>query len=205
MNVLHSGRHLNSVVVWRWTSTWRLTWIQAPWELIWDNHYLNDLLLIVHDHPLLPNLKRTKCSRYEGIMHTTYTKKKNMYKISFKCISDAIATPSNKNKHYSHMLKQNTTPYSCNLSPFNPSQLLLATLKQDVFMLAGSTFHHLYSYPRTGSVPAGQGWHATDATQSMFNIFWMFVWNYVHAFEIIIIRTSFLRCQDGFSPLTPSE
>jgi len=59
----------------------------------------------------------------------------------------------------------------CNLSPFKPSQLLLATLKQDDFMLAGSTFHHLYSYPRTGSVPAGQDWHATDATQYMFNIF----------------------------------
>ncbi len=59
-------------------------------------------------------------------------------------------------------------------------------------MLAGSTFHHLYSYPRTGSVPAGQGWHATNATQSMFNIFWLFVWNDVHAFEIIIIRMSFI-------------
>lgn len=44
--------------------------------------------------------------------------------------------------------------------PFMSSHLEFPTFKQDVFMLAGSTFHHLYSYPSTGSVPAGHFAHA---------------------------------------------
>lgn len=45
-------------------------------------------------------------------------------------------------------------------SPFIPSHLELPTLKQEVFMFPGRTFHHLYSNPRAGSVPAGQGLHS---------------------------------------------
>lgn len=46
-------------------------------------------------------------------------------------------------------------------SPFIPSHFELPTLKQDVFMLPGRMFHHLYSNPRAGSVPAGQALHST--------------------------------------------
>lgn len=45
-------------------------------------------------------------------------------------------------------------------SPFIPSHLELPTLKQDVFMFPGRMFHHLYSNPRAGSVPAGQALHS---------------------------------------------
>lgn len=46
-------------------------------------------------------------------------------------------------------------------SPFIPSHFELPTLKQEVFMLLGRMFHHLYSKPRAGSVPAGQALHST--------------------------------------------
>lgn len=45
-------------------------------------------------------------------------------------------------------------------SPFIPSHFELPTLKQDVFMFPGRMFHHLYSNPRAGSVPAGQALHS---------------------------------------------
>mgnify|MGYP001852289045 CR=1 FL=1 len=45
-------------------------------------------------------------------------------------------------------------------SPFIPSHFELPTLKQEVFMLLGKMFHHLYSKPRAGSVPAGQALHS---------------------------------------------
>lgn len=45
-------------------------------------------------------------------------------------------------------------------SPFIPSHFELPTLKQDVFMFPGRIFHHLYSNPRAGSVPAGQALHS---------------------------------------------
>lgn len=48
--------------------------------------------------------------------------------------------------------------------PFILSHLELPTLKQEVFMLEGRTFHHLYSYPKVGSEPAGHCWHAGEQT-----------------------------------------
>ncbi len=41
------------------------------------------------------------------------------------------------------------------LLPFISSHLELPTLKQDVFIFLGRMFHHLYSYPKEGSVPPG--------------------------------------------------
>lgn len=119
MNVMRSGQHLNSVVVWRWTNTWRLTWIQAPWELIWDNHYLNDLLLIVHDHPLLPNLKHTKCSRYEGIMHTRRTCRKSNLNVSVTqqrhlAVKTSIsAICCNIIPHHTHVISHHSIHHNC--------------------------------------------------------------------------------------------
>lgn len=46
-------------------------------------------------------------------------------------------------------------------SPFIPSHFEFPTLKQEVFMLPGRTFHHLYSNPSAGSIPAGHGLHST--------------------------------------------
>lgn len=57
-------------------------------------------------------------------------------------------------------------PRHVSVSPFMSSHLELPTLKQEVFMLEGRTFHHLYSYPSTGSVPAGHSSHTGTDTHN---------------------------------------
>lgn len=57
------------------------------------------------------------------------------------------------------------------------SHFELPTLKQEDFMLLGKTFHHLYSYPNEGSVPAGHAWHSgwtkqSKSVHSRSNILW---------------------------------
>lgn len=49
--------------------------------------------------------------------------------------------------------------------PVRPLYSKLIPLRTVVSMFAGSVFHHLYSYPRTGSVPAGQWVQSGETTR----------------------------------------
>lgn len=55
------------------------------------------------------------------------------------------------------------------------SVLLYSELKTELFMLLGILFHHLYSKPTTGSVPAGHSKHS----EHMWHSWWLLIVNYV--------------------------